>query len=78
MSRHMLDIKKVMEKLCTSRTSIYEMLNPRSKYYDQEMPAPIRLGKRQSRWFEDELDAYLESRPRTRNGAALQEEMSNA
>lgn len=73
MQRRMVDIEGVVEKLCKSRSSVYDMLNPRSKYFDREFPAPIRLGKRSVRWFEDELDAYLASCPRSGSGLAKQE-----
>lgn len=65
MPRSMVDIKGVRKKILKSRSSVYDMLNPRSKYFDKEFPKPVKLGKRSVRWFEDELDAYLASRPRS-------------
>lgn len=65
MQHRMVSLEGVLEKLSRSRSSVYEMLNPRSKYFDSEFPKPVRLGQRSVRWFEGELDVYLASRPRS-------------
>ncbi|PIF73738.1 AlpA family transcriptional regulator [Variovorax sp. 54] len=67
MQHRMVSLAGVLEKLSKSRSSVYDMLNPRSKYFDKEFPQPVRLGQRSVRWFEDELDGYLTSRPRSRH-----------
>ncbi|MGJ7570925.1 helix-turn-helix transcriptional regulator [Variovorax sp. RB2P76] len=64
MQHRMVSLEGVLDKLSKSRSSVYDMLNPRSKYFDNEFPKPVRLGQRSVRWFEDELDVYLASRPR--------------
>lgn len=64
MQIRMLGIHDVLKKLGKSRSSLYAMLDCRSRYFDAEMPRPIRIGTRSVRWFEDELETYLASRPR--------------
>ncbi len=64
MQIRMLDIHSVLEKIGKSRSSLYAMLDCRSRYFDADLPRPIRIGARSVRWFEDELEAYLASRPR--------------
>lgn len=74
MQRRMVDIKHVYEKLSISRSSVYEMMDKDGKYFDEEFPRPIQLGKRSVRWFEDELEAYLENRPRTKGMVSAEEQ----
>ncbi|WP_029362953.1 helix-turn-helix transcriptional regulator [Herbaspirillum lusitanum] len=56
----MVDIKYVCEKFSISRSSVYEMLNEDGKYFDENFPRPVPVGKRSKRWAESELNAYLE------------------
>lgn len=47
LSDHPLRILRMSEltmMLGISRSSIYEKLNPKSRYYDADFPKPIRLG----------------------------------
>lgn len=67
MLNRMVDIKHVGEKLSISRSSIYEMLNVNGKYFDEDFPRPVQIGKRSVRWSENELDAYLKNRPRNKD-----------
>ncbi|WP_126241502.1 helix-turn-helix transcriptional regulator [Burkholderia gladioli] len=52
------------EKIGISRSSVYNKMNPNSKYYDEEFPKPIRLGESTVGWRESDVDAWLGSRPR--------------
>ena len=45
-----------------SRSSIYEKLNPRSKYYDQDFPKPIKLGAASVGWQYASIEKWLVSR----------------
>lgn len=36
-----------------SRSSIYEKLNPKSRYYDADFPRPVRLGTASVGWQSD-------------------------
>jgi prophage regulatory protein len=69
MQNRMVDIKYVCNKFSISRSSLYEMLNVGGRYFDNQFPRPVQLGKRSIRWFENELDEYLENRPRDKKVA---------
>ncbi|HEQ1857600.1 TPA: AlpA family phage regulatory protein [Providencia alcalifaciens] len=45
-----------------SRSSIYEKLNPRSKYYDADFPKPIKLGASSVGWQYASVEKWLASR----------------
>ncbi|MGG5415670.1 AlpA family phage regulatory protein [Edwardsiella tarda] len=45
-----------------SRSSIYEKLNPRSKYYDADFPKPVRLGSASVGWRYTAIDEWISSR----------------
>ncbi|HDU8692135.1 TPA: AlpA family phage regulatory protein [Morganella morganii subsp. morganii] len=45
-----------------SRSSIYEKLNPRSKYYDENFPKPIKLGASSVGWQYASVEKWLTSR----------------
>lgn len=45
-----------------SRSSIYEKLNPKSRYYDAEFPRPVRLGAASVGWRSTAIDAWIASR----------------
>lgn len=54
--------KEVTEKTGLSKTSIYDLISR------GEFPAPVKLSKRSSGWFEHETDEWLLSRQRTGGG----------
>lgn len=45
-----------------SRFSIYEKLNPRSKYYNPDFPKPIKLGASSVGWQYASVEKWLTSR----------------
>lgn len=45
-----------------SRSSIYEKLNPKSRYYDADFPKPIRLGTASVGWRSTSVDEWIASR----------------
>jgi prophage regulatory protein len=45
-----------------SRSSIYERMNIRSRYYDPDFPKPVRLGQRAVGWRASEIAAWIDSR----------------
>ena len=57
-----LRLKRMKEKTGISGSSIYNKLNPRSKYYDATFPRPIRLGASSVGWKESDVDAWIASR----------------
>ncbi|WP_109728456.1 AlpA family phage regulatory protein [Edwardsiella tarda] len=62
---HQLRILRMPELtmiLGISRSSIYEKLNPRSKYYDADFPKPVRLGSASVGWRSTAIDEWISSR----------------
>ncbi|WP_175497104.1 helix-turn-helix transcriptional regulator [Variovorax boronicumulans] len=56
----LLPIKQLSKKISRSRASIYEMINPKSRYFQPLMPQPIRIGRRIF-WVSHEVDAFIEA-----------------
>jgi len=48
-----------------SRSKIYEMINPEHSRYDPEFPKPMRWGAKSVMWRQDEIIAWMTSRPKT-------------
>ena len=59
MAERLLTIAEVTAWCGLSKDSIYRLMGA------GDFPAAIRVGQRAVRWRESELDAWLESRPRT-------------
>ena len=59
MSRRVLRLKAVKEATGLSRSSIYA-LQQRGIF-----PQSIRVGPKATGWYEDEVQNYIETRPRT-------------
>lgn len=65
--KKVLRVKHMKDKLAMSVASLYNKMNPRSKYHDATFPLPIRLGAGPGPggaigWLESEVDIWLESR----------------
>lgn len=41
------------------RQSIYERINPKSRYYDPDFPKPVSIGKNSVRWPESEIQDWI-------------------
>ena len=54
----LLTLREVCEMTGLSRSSIYAMMAA------GEFPRPIRIGARAVRWYENEVRAFIASRPR--------------
>lgn len=48
-------IKEVIDLIGLSRSTIYEKINPNSKYYDATFPRPHPLGDRRVAWLKHEV-----------------------
>lgn len=57
-----LRMAELTNLLGISRSSIYEKLNPKSRYYDAEFPKPVRLGAASVGWRSTAIDEWLASR----------------
>lgn len=58
------------------RSSLYARLNPKSPSFDPTFPVPVRLGAKSVRWRASEVEAWINSRPRSRNAVSANGEKS--
>ncbi len=58
----MLPLKKVVHHTGLSSTTIYDMLDKRSKRYDPTFPTQVKLSKGRVAWVESEIAEWLESK----------------
>jgi prophage regulatory protein len=66
-SGNFLRLKEVCTLLKCGKSTIYNRRDPKSSQYDPSFPRSIRLGSRLAVWRENELRAWVESRPRTQH-----------
>lgn len=62
LSLRILRITELTKVLGISRSSIYEKLNPRSKYYDEHFPKPLKLGASSVGWLYSAIEEWVASR----------------
>lgn len=62
--------KQVEDRAGISRATIYDKINPKSRYYDPTFPKPISLGAKSVGWIESEVDGWVTSRIQLRGKAA--------
>jgi prophage regulatory protein len=65
-SLNVLKAPGVSKKTGRSRSSIYNAIDPASRYYDETFPRPIRTGAKSIGWIESEVDAWIASRAQAR------------
>lgn len=58
----MLRVKEVVHTTGISRSSIYELLNPKSPRYDPTFPKSIKISVSAVGWFQHEINAWLLSK----------------
>lgn len=63
--KNVIRIKQLKQKTGLGNSSVYNKLNPKSKYHDPTFPKSIQLGDSAVGWIEGEVDIWLSSRPRT-------------
>ena len=56
----LINLKQVVELIGVCRSTIYEMMNPKSKYYDSTFPKPVRLTEIRVGWVSQEIYDWLE------------------
>jgi len=56
-----LRITQVQARIGLSRSSIYLRLDPKSPFYDDTFPKPVRLGVNSRGFIQSEVDAWIES-----------------
>lgn len=54
-----LRMPELSQLLGISRSTIYEKMNPLSKYYDATFPRPVRLGSGSVGWRSSAIDEWL-------------------
>lgn len=59
--------KAVWTKINSSRSGMYNKMNPKHSGYDATFPTPLKLGQRRIGFLEHEIDAWIESRKRARD-----------
>lgn len=57
-----INIKMVSELTGLSRSTIYEMVNSKSKYYDATFPKQVNLTVNRVGWVAGEISEWIESR----------------
>ena len=62
-----LRVKELACYLSVSRSSIYNFMDAKSKYYKADFPKPISLSLRAKGWLKSEVDAYLERESKKAN-----------
>lgn len=62
-STRLLRPKEAIARTGVSRSSFYEWQNPKSRYFDATFPKPIQIGQSAIGYREDELDAWIASKP---------------
>ena len=63
-----LRMHDVSEKIGLRRSALYNKLNSRSSGFDPSFPRPIRISARAVGWLDSEVDAWVASRARERDG----------
>mgnify|MGYP000853844023 CR=1 FL=1 len=64
-----INIKQVTELTGLSRSTIYEMINPKSDYYDVTFPKRVNLTTNRVGWVASEVNDWIESRIALRDQA---------
>lgn len=66
-TKRLLRLKDLVVRTGLSASSLYNRMNPRSKYYDPSFPKRVRLGVSSSvrgavAWESDEIEAWVKTR----------------
>ncbi len=57
-----LRLKQVLEITGLSRSTVYDLLNPKSPRHDASFPRSIQLTQSSVGWIASEINAWIESR----------------
>jgi len=61
-SHKMLRMKQLIEQTGLSRSTLYDMMDVRSKRYDPSFPRAIKLTEATVCWLESEVNAWIDSK----------------
>lgn len=67
-SYKMLRMKQLIEYTGLSRSTLYDMMDVKSKRYDPTFPRAIKLTEATVCWLESEVNAWLESKIKNSRG----------
>ncbi|WP_224992526.1 helix-turn-helix transcriptional regulator [Acinetobacter pittii] len=62
MMNKIINIKQVIEFTGLSRATIYNLLDPKSEYYDCTFPKQVRLTTNRIGWSAFEINEWIESK----------------
>ena len=57
-----ISLNQVKQYTGLSRSTIYELMNPKSKYYDSSFPKQVALTPNRVGWVAKELNDWIESK----------------
>jgi len=60
--RHILRLRCMCAKLAVSRGTVYSWMNPKSRYFDESFPKPLRLGVKAVGWDSVAVESWIDSR----------------
>lgn len=58
----LINIKKVIELTALSRSTIYEMMDENSPYYDPTFPKKVKITQNRIGWSAYEIHQWIESK----------------
>lgn len=61
-SHKMLRMKQLIEQTGLSRSTLYEMMDVKSKRYDPSFPRAIKLTEATVCWLESEVNAWIDGK----------------
>jgi prophage regulatory protein len=67
-SHKMLRMKQLIEQTGLSRSTLYEMMDVKSKRYDPTFPRGIKLTEATVCWLESEVNAWIDSKIKQNRG----------
>lgn len=67
-SHKMLRMKQLIEQTGLSRSTLYDMMDVKSKRYDPTFPRAIKLTEATVCWLESEVNAWIDSKVKQSRG----------
>ena len=67
-SLRLIKMPVMAKKIAQGPSAIYAKMDPESKSYDETFPLPVKVSARGVAWYEHEVDAWIQSRPRVDRG----------
>mgnify|MGYP002651534151 CR=1 FL=1 len=63
----LISIKQVMEFVGVGRSTIYEMMDENSPYYDPSFPKKVVISQKRIGWLAIEIHQWIEDKANNRN-----------